>query len=58
MKCEVCEAVFSYFDGEEIIHACKCDVSEDDAYNANTDTYGCRLSVKTINKKIEEFDKR
>lgn len=58
MKCGNCKASFSYFDGVETVTDCKCGVSEDKAYNSNTDTWGCRLSEKTINKRIEEYDNR
>ena len=56
MKCENCVACKSYFDGVEEQVYCEIGISEDEAYH-DGDWY-CSYNQKSINKKLNELDRR
>ncbi|MBQ0113072.1 MAG: hypothetical protein KBT03_08080 [Bacteroidales bacterium] len=58
MKCENCNACDSYFNGLEVVSYCKIGMSEDETYNSDKDSYGCRFNRKTIEKRLRDLESR
>ena len=53
-SCDNCKARVVYFNGLETIAYCGIGVSEEDAYDSETDLWGCKYNDNAIDKKLKE----
>lgn len=55
MRCENCDHIKVFFNGLETETYCEIGISEEEAYNDEKDSYGCRYNKKTIESKFRKM---
>ena len=53
-SCDNCKAKVVNFNGLETTAYCGIGVSEEDAYDSETDLWGCKYNDNAIDKKLKE----